>query len=209
MRGMNMREIALICILMVAIGFLAWWNLSSDKPGTAARGPLREPGAAAGSAGQVPVLALNRRNEQPTMDEARMRNLFNYTKSPEEYEQERLEAERAENLRQEAEKRRKEEQERLAKEAEERRKWEVEHPKPPPPPQAPAANFKFLGYLGPPKDKLAVLSVGGPSGDVHIVRKGEVIDGKFKVLEIDFETLTLGFVDPKFSDQKRTFRMGG
>jgi len=208
MRTLSTREIVLAIFLVGVIAFFAWrWH--GGEAAEASRGGTHAAQAAFAAGADLPLLALDRASDLPSVDDAKLRNLFNYSKSPDEYEAERLEAERIKKLAAEAERRRREEQERAAKEADERAKWAREHPAPPPAPTPPEMSFKFLGYLGKPADKLAVLSDTGGGGDIHSVRAGEGIDGKFKVLQIDYETMTLGYTDPKFSQEQKILRMGG
>jgi len=210
MKALSVREAVLALLSVGVIVVLGWYNFfRTSDPAAGGKTSATGGAAEASPAADIPLLALERKTELPELDDSKLRNLFNYSKSPEEYEAERRDAERIKKLEEEAAKRQKEEQERLAREAEERAKWASEHPAPPAPPEPPVMSLRFLGYLGKPEDKLAVIADIGSAGDLHIVSKGEVIDGKFKVLEIDFESVTLGFTDARFSDQQRTLRMGG
>ena len=68
-------------------------------------------------------------------------------------------------------------------------------------------NLRFIGYMGDPKNKIVVFSDGTPNGDLFLARKGEVVRENFVLLDVDFETVTLGYVNPKWND-RRTLRMG-
>jgi hypothetical protein len=68
--------------------------------------------------------------------------------------------------------------------------------------------LKFIGYMGDPRNKIVVFSDGSPNGDLVLARKGDIIREQFRVLDIDFETVTMGYVNPKWSE-RRTLRMGG
>lgn len=68
-------------------------------------------------------------------------------------------------------------------------------PAPPPPPPVPqppsAAHLRYLGSFGPPEARIAVVV----SGDqLHNVRQGAVLEGRFIVQEIGYESLAIGFV---------------
>jgi hypothetical protein len=77
-------------------------------------------------------------------------------------------------------------------------------PPPPPKPQPPAIIYKFIGYFGPPDQKIAVLHDGT---DMLFVRKGDELPRGVKVLEIGYESIKFGFTDPQFRDESRTLPM--
>jgi hypothetical protein len=84
----------------------------------------------------------------------------------------------------------------------------VQQAPPPPPapvrPVPPAINYKFIGYLGPPDNKIAVLHDGN---DLLFVSRGDELEEKFKVLEIGYESIKFGFLDPQFRDESKTLPM--
>jgi hypothetical protein len=169
------------------------------------------PGAAGAPAGpnDVPKLRLDRAGSGEGIHSS-LRNLFNYTKSPGEFEAERAEARRIEQLRVEAEKRRKEEADRLAKLQAERAEQERLHPTPPPEPPAPPITVRLIGLLGPSKQKVAILSDGGPGSDVYVVKVGDTFADRYKLLSLDYESVTVGYSNPKWSHiPPRTLRIGG
>ncbi len=77
-------------------------------------------------------------------------------------------------------------------------------PPPPPKPQPPPIPYRFIGYLGPPEGKIAVLHDGT---DFLFVRQGEVVGQGIKVLEIGYESVKFGFTDPQFKGESRTVPM--
>jgi hypothetical protein len=77
-------------------------------------------------------------------------------------------------------------------------------PPPPPKPQPPAIPYKFIGYIGPLDNKVAVLHDGA---DILMVRRGEELPHGIKVLEIGYESIKFGFTDPQFKDESRTLPM--
>lgn len=95
-----------------------------------------------------------------------------------------------------------------ARVAEEARQKELQlNPPPPPPPpkpQPPPITYKFIGYFGPAKNKVAVLYDGA---DQIFVRQGEELPKGIKVLEIGYESIKFGFTDPQFRDESRTLPM--
>jgi hypothetical protein len=77
-------------------------------------------------------------------------------------------------------------------------------PPPPPKPQPPQIPYKFIGYIGPADNKVAVLHDGT---DILMVRRGEELPHGIKVLEIGYESIKFGFTDPQFKDESRTLPM--
>ena len=65
-------------------------------------------------------------------------------------------------------------------------------PPPPPKPQPPSpAHLRFLGSFGPPENRIAVVVSGDQIYNVHT---GTVLEGKFIVQEIGYESVAIGFV---------------
>jgi len=91
-------------------------------------------------------------------------------------------------------------------EEEQRRPASLPPPPPPPPPkpQPPAISYKFIGYIGPPHQKIAVLHDGV---DMVFVKAGEDLPTGIRVLEIGYESIKFGFTDPQFKDESRTLPM--
>ena len=76
---------------------------------------------------------------------------------------------------------------RQAAEAAERARQEALIPKPPP------FNLKYLGYFGPAGQRIAVFT-DADGKRIYNVKEGKVIDGKFTVNSIGFESVDIGFV---------------
>ena len=68
----------------------------------------------------------------------------------------------------------------------------------------PPINYKFIGYVGPSENKIAVLHDGT---DLIFVRQGEKIGGQFKILEIGYESIKFGYTDPRFRGETTTLPM--
>ena len=65
-------------------------------------------------------------------------------------------------------------------------------PPPPPVPQPPSTDhLRYLGSFGPPDRRIAVVIAGG---ELHNVREGAVLEGRFIVREIGYESLAIAFV---------------
>ncbi len=76
-----------------------------------------------------------------------------------------------------------------ARKAEEaRRKWQGPPP-PPPPPQPPAITFQFVGYMGPPENRIGVFT--GPN--IFLAKNGDVVQARFKIVSIGYESAEIGF----------------
>lgn len=156
------------------------------------------------------------------------RNLFQYgvkrppPPSPAELERMRLAEEARLKAMEEEARQRAAEQEKLLREENERRAREAQEAlarqnvaqatqaqaaaaagpvKPPPPP----IGLKLIGWLGPPGSRIAVLLNGK---DVVLARKGETIDGKFKVLGIGPEYVEMGYADPAHEGVRKRIELG-
>lgn len=73
--------------------------------------------------------------------------------------------------------------------------------KPPPP----AINFKFMGVMGSDRKKLGVFLDGEK---MILARKGEILDSKFRVLDISVEWADIGYADPEYRDEKKRIHFG-
>jgi hypothetical protein len=60
-------------------------------------------------------------------------------------------------------------------------------------PRPPAVTLRYLGNFGPKDGKIAVLA-SGTGQQIWNARVGDVVDGKFVLREIGFESVLLGFV---------------
>ena len=65
-------------------------------------------------------------------------------------------------------------------------------------PRPPKPNFKYLGYLGPKDNRIAVFEAGE---NMVLARSGEVVQEKFRVLEFRYETIVMGYTDERFRDK--------
>ena len=132
------------------------------------------------------------------------RNLFNYSRSPDEVAEEVRQRNEAERLAAEAAKRRQEQEAADALRRAEAAKTAALLPPPPPPP--PLINFKFIGKMGQPRDPIAILA-DGSSGEIFTVREGEVLLDKFKIRKIEYDAVTIGYVKADWTETK-TIKMG-
>jgi len=77
-------------------------------------------------------------------------------------------------------------------------------PPPPPKPRPPAVPYKFIGYVGPPEKKIAVLHDGS---DLLFAGRGDVVGERFRILDIGYESIKFGFTDPQFKSESQTLPM--
>lgn len=73
-------------------------------------------------------------------------------------------------------------------------------PPPPPPPTPPPIPFQFIGRLGYAGNPLASLVEGD---NLTVVQPGDVVDGKFIIRHIGYESLDVGFVGFPASETQR------
>lgn len=215
---------------LAALAFVWFTRDDGSRRGSAGGGDDRR-GArgTAITAEDVPVLAWLH-EDGASVEAERDRDLFEYAKSPEEIEAERLAAEarrrEAEEARrraaEEARRRAEEEARRRAAEAEKRRlatlrARQPEEPPPqrtePPPPEPPTFTYEYVGIIGPHGDPHAILLADDPEDDdFHYAKAGDVIDGAFRVQRVGRLKMDLSYVDPTFAgdvtEVPRTFAAG-
>jgi hypothetical protein len=80
-----------------------------------------------------------------------------------------------------------------------------EKPPPPPRPTPPAITLRYSGVLGSAASRMAVLYSGE---DVILARTGDIVERQFKVLDIGYDWVKIGYVDPQFADDYQKLRMG-
>jgi len=203
--------------LLVAIAFAVWHNLGGGEDAARTAGPAR-PG---GTVARVKIDDIKLPNvnwaalsaPRPVYD-PNGRNIFTWgviipPPPPPMTPQEKAALEKAQH---DAEVARKAAEEAAAKAAQEQAQKAQEQatilanqpPPPPPKPQPPAINYKFIGYFGPSENKIAILNDGT---DLIFVRQGEKLGGQFKILEIGYESVKFGYMDPKFKGETTTLPM--
>lgn len=162
------------------------------------------------SADLPPIIPVNLDQRQAVKIRTHSRNLFNYSKSPDEVADEIRRQKEAERLAKEAAERRRQQQEAEARAAIDRAKQLAINPPPPEPPMIP---FRFIGKMGELKHPLAVLADAG-SGEIYTVKEGEIIQDKFKVKKIELDAVTIGYTDaliaknPDWAGRDKIIKMG-
>ena len=211
------REI-ILGVLMVGLAVVLWMNLAGDRPGgapSASRGIT--PGGADISSVRVHETAWALLTApRPAYDPAG-RNIFQFAAvpppPPPKLTAAEEEAIRAARLRAEEERRRQEALRREQQQAQQQQQRQAQPPPPvqvdftPPPPvkpKPPPIEYKFIGYIGPPQNKIAVLHDGE---DLVFARMGEELDKGVRILEIGYESIKFGYTDPRFSEDSQTLPM--
>jgi len=207
------REMTLGGVLVV-LAVLLWQQLSRTPPGSAAG--LGAPGGRQADLSglkvfDVPWAALD--GDRPGYDPSG-RNIFQFGVIPPPPPPKLSPQEQA--AIKEAQRKAEEERQRqleLQRQQEAQRQQEVQRqqeiqanlpPPPPPKPQPPAITYKFIGYIGPPEAKIAVLHDGT---DMVFARQGEVVGKGFKILEIGYESIKFGYTDAQFKGESTTLPM--
>jgi hypothetical protein len=105
-----------------------------------------------------------------------------------------------------------EENERRAREAEDALKRQQAQqqaiaaaPKGPATPPPPPINYRLVGYMGPQERRIAVMLNGN---EIVLGRKGDILEGKFKVLSVGFDSIEIGYSDPAFKGAKKRIDLG-
>ncbi len=75
---------------------------------------------------------------------------------------------------------------------------------PPAKPKPPRPNFRYIGFLGPKDNKIAVLEEGE---EVLLAAIGEVIQDQYKVVEFRYETLVIGYTAERWADETTELKM--
>lgn len=68
----------------------------------------------------------------------------------------------------------------------------------------PTVSFKYLGFLGPKDDKIAVFERGQ---ELELARVGEIVQKDFRLVDFKYEGVVIGYVDERFKDQTTELRM--
>ena len=75
----------------------------------------------------------------------------------------------------------------------------VQQPIVPQKPKAPEINYRLVGMMGPMNRKVGVFLNGDK---MVLAKKGEVIEGRFKVIDIGPEYALMGYTDPEFKEDR-------
>jgi hypothetical protein len=67
-------------------------------------------------------------------------------------------------------------------------------------PDPPEVTLQFVGFIGPPEDKTVFLT-DEEAEENYIAGVGEAVAGQFRIMEIGYEYVEVGFTDPLFEGQ--------
>ncbi len=204
----------LLGVLLVGLVAVLWQHLGGEPAGT--RGPARRGGATRTDLASLkvfPVQWTSLSAPRPPYDPSG-RNIFQFGAvapppppplTPAEQAAIREAQRLAEEQRLAAQRAAEEAAQRAAQEAARRAAEDASRPPPPPPkPVPPPINYKFIGYVGPPDHKIAVLTNGA---DLVFARQGDEVEKGIRILEIGYESIKFGYTDPKFRGESQTLPM--
>ncbi len=204
-RKLSSREVGLAVAFAVCGLVYLWMKSGADPVSSDTSGSGGGKAGAGASTPAAPVVRMDLlTREAASYGGAGGRDLFQYAQRPPSAQE--IAARKAEEkrLREQAEAEAKLRSEQADRERQAALQRSMEIAKNPPKPPPPAMNLKFLGYLGRKDDKIAVLEDGD---ELIPVKKGDVIKGQFKVVDIRYETVVMGYTRPEFQDQTREISM--
>jgi hypothetical protein len=201
----------LLGIILVLTAVALWQNLGG---GPAGPGGARPAGGRAADISGLRVFAVDWAALQAPQYDPSGRNIFQFgvippppppKLTPEEEAAIRKAQEEAEKERKRQEELLRQQQEEAARQAQQQALAQQNLPPPPPPrPVPPAIPYKFIGYIGPPERKIAVLHDGT---DMVFAGAGDQVGKGFRILEIGYESIKFGYMDPQFKGETQTLPM--
>lgn len=197
-RRLSRREVLLLSGLALVGGWWMWRTWSQPVASTAAI--TTKVNAKGAKMEAAPVVHLDQLDKALVKYDPDGRDLFRYSPRPPtwaEVKRMRAEAEKARLAALEAARQAKLRAEAEAKAAAARAEWTRLHPQPPPPPLPPRVTFQFIGFIGPPDDRIAAFQ---KNDKTFLAKTGDVIQKDFKVKEIRYESVILAYTDPKYKD---------
>jgi len=198
-RRLSGREAGLMIVLGAAAVVYLWY--SSRREDSSAAGPLAGGGKPVARAEErAPVVRMDLLARQAAQYDPQGRDLFKYSVRPPTAEELRQQREAAERQRKLLEMEAQAREEAARREREAAALQAVELAKNPPRPQPPVIALKYVGYLGPKNDKIAVFADGD---DVIVAKRGETVKGQFTVVEIKVESVIMGYTRPELRDMTR------
>jgi hypothetical protein len=204
MRRLTRREIVLLTAVLVG-GLIYLWIYSNREMSAreAALGDDADHEQIADTAPEIPIHLV----AQVIDDYDRHgRDLFQYSKPP----MTQAEIDRLRRQREAEEARRRAAEEARKKSKQDAAKNRRTKPAPPPRttepsgPSPPRIPFRYIGYLGPANNRIAVFQEGD---ELHLARKGEALKEDFKVVDIRYESVVMGYTAAEFETRTRELPM--
>ena len=201
-RALTKRERNLLALLLLGAGIWMWFSWGGDDaPAVAAK--KAESAKAALVMGKVPLVHMEQLGKAEVKYAAGGRDLFKYsTRPPSVAEVERMKRElaAAQKAAAEAAEAQRKAAEEAARKAAEAAEYARLHPPPPPKPQPPPVNFRYIGFVGPPKDRVAAFDL---NNETFVAKAGEIVRKDYRIDEIRYESVLISFVNPEFKGQTR------
>jgi hypothetical protein len=201
-RALTRREINLVAGLALAAGAWMWTSWGDEEPQAAAA--AKQPGGGKPLAmGRVPVVHMDQLDKTVVAYDSRGRDLFKYSTRPPSWAEVRrmkAEAEAARKAQLAAEEAARLLAEQKAREDAERAAYLAKNPPKPPPPQPPPVNFRYIGFVGPPKDRVAAFDF---NNETFVAKAGDIVRKDYRIDEIRYESVLISFVNPQFKGQTR------
>jgi hypothetical protein len=201
-RQLSGREKGLALLLVGATAWVVWSQATKQIGPSSADIAIEK--AKEASVESAPVVRMDLLERESDSFDGGRRDLFQYSVRPptaaelrarrDEEERERLRRELEAKANAEAAARMAEDRERRAKEL------AINPPKPP----APPIQLKYLGYFGPKTDKIAAFEDGE---EVLVAKQGDIVKGQFRVVEIRYESVVMGYTNPQFRNETRELAM--
>jgi hypothetical protein len=188
MRKLTTREIALLLVVGV-LGVIGWIYGRGGPLGGRAMTAV-DPSEL--NYGAPPIVELARLSLEPEPFDSGSRNLFNYYTPPPPPPKERPKPAPRPPV------------ERSTQQAAPVQRHERPPPPPPAAPKPPRPDFRYIGFMGPKDNKIAVLEQGE---SVVLAELGDVVDKKYKILEFKYEMLVLGYTDARWADETHELPM--
>lgn len=141
--------------------------------------------------GEAPIIRLSRLNQDPAGYDPKGRNLFEYGPPP-----------RAKTTPRPMPPPPK--QEKIERKAQPTLPPRPTTPPPPPPVRAPQPQFKYIGFMGPKDNKIAVFDAGD---ETLLAQVGDIVQDQFLVREFKYRKVILGYTDRRFAEQSAELEM--
>lgn len=77
-------------------------------------------------------------------------------------------------------------------------------PRAPAGPSPPPITFKYIGFLGPNHEQIAVFE--GDEDEMTLARAGDIVEKQFRLVEFKYESVIMGYVDERFKDKTTELR---
>lgn len=202
-RALSRREIYMIGGLGLAAAVWMWHSWGGGAAPGADLGAGPEGAKSTFKVGEAPTVHMEHLDRSVVKYDDGGRDLFKYSPRPPsvaEVNRMKAEARAAAEAQRKAEEAARLAAEQKAKEDAVRAEQARLHPPPPPEPTPPPVMFQFMGFVGPPSDRVAAFE---QNNETFVAKTGEVIRKDFKLEEIRYESVLISYVNPQFKGKTR------